>query len=50
MLDDGEAQDLMSSIGQQDYFPGEPLLVVSAGNDSFIVVEGNRRLAASKTT
>ena len=47
MLDDESVQDLMLSIGEQDYFPGEPLLVVKKGK-KFVVVEGNRRLAAVK--
>ncbi|CAA0298499.1 ParB/Srx family N-terminal domain-containing protein [Citrobacter freundii] len=47
MLDDESVQDLMLSIGEQDYFPGEPLLVVSSGK-KYVVVEGNRRLAAVK--
>ncbi len=48
MLDDESAQDLMLSIGSKGYFPGEPLLVTPDGNGAFIVVEGNRRLAATK--
>lgn len=50
MLDDAGVVDLMRSIGVQDYFDGEPLLVIPARNnpDTFIVVEGNRRLAALK--
>lgn len=42
--------DLIASIGEQGFFPGEPLLVVRGieNVDSFIVVEGNRRLAALK--
>jgi hypothetical protein len=48
MLDDEGVQDLMSSIGQQDYFPGEPLLITPDANGHHIVVEGNRRLAAVK--
>lgn len=47
MLDDESVHDLMLSIGQQGYFPGEPLLAVKNGN-KYIVVEGNRRLAAVK--
>lgn len=47
MLDDEGVQDLMVSIGQQGYFPGEPLLVVNVHEKS-IVVEGNRRLTAVK--
>lgn len=49
MLDQEGVQDLMLSIGQKGYFAGEPLLVVSkTGTAPFIVVEGNRRLAAVK--
>ena len=49
MLDKEGAQNLMLSIGQKGYFAGEPLLVVSEdGEAPFIVVEGNRRLAAVK--
>ncbi|WKA61047.1 ParB N-terminal domain-containing protein [Pectobacterium aroidearum] len=40
-------QELMGSISEQGYFSGEPLLVVSTGNE-YTVVEGNRRLAALK--
>lgn len=47
MLQDESVQELMLSIGEQDYFPGEPLLVVRSGKKN-IVVEGNRRLAAVK--
>lgn len=49
MLDQEGVQDLMLSIGQKGYFAGEPLLVVSTtGLAPFTVVEGNRRLAATK--
>jgi len=49
MLDQEGVQDLMLSIGQKGYFAGEPLLVVSSnGKAPFLVVEGNRRLAAVK--
>lgn len=48
MLDDESVQDLMLSIGQKGYFEGEPLLVTSDGNGNYVVVEGNRRLAAIK--
>jgi len=48
MLDDESVQDLMLSIGQKGYFEGEPLLVVASKNGRYIVVEGNRRLAAVK--
>lgn len=47
MIDSEGVQDLMLSIGQKGYFPGEPLLVVP-DSGGFVVVEGNRRLAAVK--
>ena len=42
--------ELMRSIGENDYFPGEPLLVVpiKKGKSEYTVVEGNRRLCALK--
>lgn len=39
--------EVIDSIGNQGYFPGEPLLVIPQ-KKRFIVVEGNRRLAALK--
>lgn len=50
MLEDAGIIELMASIGEQGYFPGEPLLVVAAEPDlqEFLVVEGNRRLTAVK--
>lgn len=48
MLDEENIHELVGSIGQQGYFPGEPLLVTPNPTDTkrYIVVEGNRRLAA----
>jgi len=51
MLKDAGLLDLMGSIGEQGYFDGEPLLVVldsESESTHYIVVEGNRRLAALK--
>lgn len=48
MIRDERLQELMQSIGLQDYFDGEPLLVTAAGKGKYHVVEGNRRLAALK--
>lgn len=49
MLEDAGLVDLMRSIAAQGFFPGEPLLVSPAPQlGEWIVVEGNRRLAASK--
>jgi len=47
MFDEG-VQDLMLSIAQKGYFQGEPLLVVADKDRKWVVVEGNRRLAATK--
>jgi len=49
MLKDATIVELMSSIGEKGYFPGEPLLVVPAKKaNKYLVVEGNRRLCAVK--
>lgn len=40
--------EILESIGNHGFFPGEPLLVVPEGEGDFRVVEGNRRLAALK--
>jgi len=39
--------ELMQAIGENDFFPGEQLLVVrDSKDDKYIVIEGNRRLTA----
>lgn len=50
MTQEENVQELMGSIGKLGYFPGEPLLVAPnpQGPPDYIVVEGNRRLAALK--
>ncbi|MDD2903470.1 MAG: ParB N-terminal domain-containing protein [Syntrophales bacterium] len=50
MLRDASILELMLSIGEKGYFPGEPLLVVpdKASKGIYKVVEGNRRLCAVK--
>lgn len=48
LLRDEGLTDLMASIAQTGYAKAEPLLVIPQGQESFIVVEGNRRLAALK--
>lgn len=47
LFDNEKAYDLAHSIAARGYFPTEPLLVVKE-NGNFIVIEGNRRLAALK--
>lgn len=44
---DERLMEIIESIGNHGFFPGEPLLVVPDGDD-YRVVEGNRRLAALK--
>ena len=50
MLKDASIIELMGSIGMKGFFPAEPLLVTRDPKRTkhFIVVEGNRRLAAVK--
>lgn len=47
MIEQETLEELVDSIGRQNYFPGEPLLVTPSETDGrYVVVEGNRRLAA----
>lgn len=48
MMEQENLDELVGSIGNQGFFPGEPLLVTPNQQvpGRFIVVEGNRRLAA----
>lgn len=48
LLESANLLDLMRSIGAQDFFPGEPLLVTDDGHGTYTVVEGNRRYAACR--
>lgn len=49
MLEDATILELMGSIGEQDYFAGEPMLVTRTGKEgAYTVIEGNRRLSAVK--
>lgn len=43
-------EDLMGAIAENDFFPGEPLIVIpdKADSNNSVVVEGNRRLTAVK--
>ncbi len=45
MLTDATLIELMASIAENGFFPGEPIIVIPE-KDKFIVIEGNRRLAA----
>ncbi|MEO7048138.1 MAG: ParB/Srx family N-terminal domain-containing protein [Ferruginibacter sp.] len=47
MLADATLIDLMASIAENGFFPGEPIIAVAEGKN-YIVIEGNRRLAAIK--
>ena len=48
LLLEAATTELMESIGENDFFDGEMLLVVSdeSANGKYVVVEGNRRLTA----
>lgn len=50
MIEEENLEELVGSIGNQGFFAGEPLLVVpnKSAPGKFIVIEGNRRLAALK--
>jgi len=47
MLSDATLIDLMASIAENGFFPGEPIIAIKE-KKHYIVVEGNRRLAAIK--
>jgi hypothetical protein len=46
MLQDATLLDLMGSMAEHGFFPGEPLLLSPRDESGYTVVEGNRRLAA----
>ena len=48
MLGDESMIELMLSIGQNGFFEGEQLLVVENTDNTYRVIEGNRRLTALK--
>ena len=48
MLEDESIIELMLSIGQNGFFEGEQLLVVPEDDGTYRVIEGNRRLTATK--
>ena len=48
MLLEASTLELMQSIGENGFFPGEQLLIVEEADGTCLVVEGNRRLTAVK--
>ncbi len=50
IADTTSIEELMEAIAENGFFPGEPLIVVESSKHKgkFLVVEGNRRLAAVK--
>lgn len=50
IADNTSIEELMLAIGENDFFPGEPVIVVPHTTDKnkYIVVEGNRRYTAVK--
>lgn len=47
MINKENVVDLMYSIGEKGFFPGEPLLVVKNTSGKYVTVEGNRRYTAT---
>lgn len=47
MINKENVIDLMYSIGEKGFFPGEPLLVINNGEGKYVTVEGNRRYTAT---
>lgn len=47
MINKENVIDLMYSIGEKGFFPGEPLLVVKNASGKYVTVEGNRRYTAT---
>lgn len=47
MINKENVTDLMYSIGEKGFFPGEPLLVVKNDAGQYVTVEGNRRYTAT---
>lgn len=47
LFEHDKALEVAQSIASRGYFPNEPLLAIKE-NDQFVIVEGNRRLAALK--
>ena len=47
LFEHDKAMEVAQSIAMRGYFPNEPLLAIKE-NEQFVVVEGNRRLAALK--
>ena len=46
LVDEAAVSELMQAIGQNGFFPGEPIIVVPGTTKKYRVVEGNRRLAS----
>jgi hypothetical protein len=47
MVENSAVTELIESIGENGFFPGEPIILVKEG-DKYKVVEGNRRVSALK--
>jgi len=47
MVDNASIIELIDSIGENGYFPGEPIILIKE-NDKYKVIEGNRRVSALK--
>lgn len=43
MIDNASVIELINSIGENSFFPGEPIILVNNTDDTYKVIEGNRR-------
>lgn len=46
LVDTADLKELVQSMSENGYIPIEPLIVTDYGQDKYVVLEGNRRLAA----
>ncbi len=46
LVDNADLKELVQSMAENGYIPIEPLIVTEASPDKYVVLEGNRRLAA----
>ncbi|MGL6316361.1 ParB N-terminal domain-containing protein [Vibrio sp. WXL103] len=46
LVDTADLKELVQSMAENGYIPIEPLIVTESGTDKYVVLEGNRRLAA----
>ncbi len=48
MVDNASVIELINSIGENSFFPGEPIILIKNTDTTYKVIEGNRRVSALK--